>query len=101
MAQRLELHEVLLSIQDNGNVYFQPDSNVRMKYPCIVYHRDTESVGYADNKPYRRKQSYTVTVIDRNPDSPVLDKIGDLPLCRKLSFFVQDNLNHDVYNLYH
>lgn len=101
MAQRPELHQVLLDIQTNGNVYFQPKSNIQMEYPCIVYHRDTESVSFADNRPYRKKQSYTVTVIDRNPDSPILDVLSDLPLCRKLSHFVKENLNHDVYNLYY
>lgn len=95
---RLELHEILRSIAPN--VYFQPPSNVIMKYPCIVYNRDDADIAYADNSPYRSYKRYQITVIDRSPDSLLPDKVGALPLTSFENFFVADDLNHDVYKLY-
>jgi hypothetical protein len=41
-----------------------------------------------------------VTYIDRNPVSPVPDKLADLPMSTFERFFTAGNLNHDVYNIY-
>lgn len=100
MAQRLELQAVLTSLLGSEYVYFQPPPDIQLQYPCIVYNRDNEDVGFADNKPYSRMKRYSVTVIDRNPDSAIPDKIGALPLCTYNRFFTADNLNHDVYTLF-
>lgn len=43
---------------------------------------------------------YTVTIIDRNPDSAIPNKVAELPLCSFNRFYTADNLNHFVYNLY-
>lgn len=100
MAQRLELQELLVSLLGSTNVYFQPPPNVQMEYPCIVYHRDYELFRHADNFPYNKTKRYLVTVIDRDPDSAIPDKVGDLPLCVFDRFYTADNLNHDVYKLF-
>lgn len=71
-----------------------------MKYPCIVYVRDKINTVFADNKPYKHKTRYQVTVIDQNPDSEIHYKVGELPLSSYDRFFTADNLNHDVYNLF-
>jgi hypothetical protein len=44
---------------------------------------------------------YQVTLIDRNPDNPVRDTIAALPMTLYQRFFVADNLNHDVFYIYH
>jgi hypothetical protein len=72
-----------------------------MVYPCIVYHRDTARSQFADNSPYRYTKHYQVTVIDRNPDSEIPDRVAHLPLCTHSRFFTADNLNHDVFSLYY
>lgn len=82
------------------NVYFQPPASIRMTYPAIVYKRDGDNTVYADNANYRNKKRYMVTVIDRNPDSDIPDKIKKLPYCRFSRHYSADDLNHDVYNLY-
>jgi hypothetical protein len=71
-----------------------------MKYPCIVYNRDEAVTKFADNSPYRYTKRYQVTIIDRDPDSDIPGKVAALPQCLFNRFFVADNLNHDVYNLY-
>jgi hypothetical protein len=101
MGQRLDLQEILEDILESPNVYFQPPPNVTMQYPCIVYGRDGASRISADNAGYRRVQRYQVTYIDRDPDNPVVEKLGLLPLCTDSRSFVADGLNHDVFELYY
>ena len=100
MGQRLQLHEIFVEILGSTNVYFQPPSNVEMKYPAIVYGRDYATTQFAGNLPYRHMKRYQVTYIDSNPDSPVPDKIAELPMCVFTRHFKADNLNHDIYNIY-
>jgi hypothetical protein len=100
MAQRLELHALLVSISEIDNVYFQPPPTLQMKYPCVVYRRDYELFNHADDLAYLRRKRYLVTVIDSNPDSNIPDKIAELPLCTYDRFYTAENLNHDVYKLF-
>lgn len=71
-----------------------------MQYPCIVYQRYNALTVFADNSPYRRTKRYQVTVIDADPDSAIPDEVAKLPMCTHNRFFVANNLNHDVFNLY-
>lgn len=100
MAPRVELQAVLETIAGNSNVYFQPPANVQMEYPAIVYKRQNADTEFAGNAPYKYMKRYQVTVIDRNPDSSVPDKVAALPTCVFDRHFVANNLNHDVFNLY-
>lgn len=100
MAPRLSLQALLTALLGSSNVYFQPPPSLAMNYPCIVYKRDDVNTEFADNKPYKHKKRYQVTVIDRDPDSVIPDKVAALPMCVFDRFFTADNLNHDVYNLY-
>ena len=98
MAPRLQLHEIFETFV--ANVYFQPPANVEMQFPCIVYSRDGSETVHADNEPYRSIKRYQVTVIDRNPDNDLTDKVEKLPTCRFDRWFALDNLNHYVFNLF-
>lgn len=100
MGQRLQLQSLLEDILGSRHVYFQPPANVQMVYPCIVYQRDYADTKFADNGPYRYTQRYQVTVIDRDPDSGIPEKVAALPLTTFSRFFVADNLNHDVFVIY-
>lgn len=97
---RLQLHQVLKETSGIDNVYFQPPNNVAMEFPAIVYQVDNRRTEYANDKPYSHRKRYQVTVIDRNPDSDIPDKVADLPLTSFTRFYVVDNLNHHVFNLY-
>lgn len=100
MGTRLELQTLLETVLGSGNVYFQPPETLKMQYPCIVYNRDYAITNFADNKPYANTKRYSVTVIDRNPDSLIPDKIADLPMCLFVRHMTVNNLNHDIYNIY-
>lgn len=98
MGLRLDLHELLSEF--TSNVYFQPPTNIQLKYPCIVYERDSANTQFADNQPYSYKWRYMVTVIDQNPDSEIPGKVATLPMSLFSRFYTVDNLNHDVFSVY-
>lgn len=100
MGQRHQLQALLEELHGDDHVYFQPPANVKMEYPCLVYKRDDQDTKFADNVPYGSRQRYQLTVIDRNPDSPMIEKIAALPMCSYSRSFVAENLNHDVFSLY-
>jgi hypothetical protein len=99
MAPRLQL-QVLLSGLGAEKVYFQAPSQDKMVYPCIMYNIDDEDAKYADNNPYSRTLKYQVTIIDRNPDTLIREKVAELPMSAFQRFFVVDGLNHFVYNIF-
>lgn len=98
MAARLQLHQLLETF--TPNVYFQPPTNVVLKYPCIIYRRDFADSKFADDIVYDHKLRYAITVIDQNPDSEIPKKVATMPMSLFNRFFTVDNLNHDVYNVY-
>lgn len=97
---RLDLDKILREIMSNGNVYFQPNENVRMKYPCIRYSLYRINSKFGDNHPYVQKSSYQVILIDPNPDNEYVDKLKKLPLCNMDRFYISENLNHYVFTIY-
>ena len=98
MAPRLDLHQLLETFTEN--VYFQPPTNIQLKYPCIIYKRDFADTKFADDKPYNHTLRYAVTVIDLDPDSEIPGKVAALPMSLFNRFYTADNLNHDVYNVF-
>lgn len=101
LERRLELHSKFVALLGSHNVYFQPSSNVQMKYPAIVYERNVIDNKHANDNPYAQSLGYTVKVIDKNPDSEIVKKVAQLPMCRFDRHYVADNLNHDVFTLYY
>ena len=95
MALRLKLHQLLETITEN--VYFQPPTNFRIKYPCIIYRRDSIDTKFADDKPYNHMIRYMITIIDQDPDSNIPTQVSDMPRCRHDRTYTADNLNHDVF----
>lgn len=98
--RRLQLHEILCDILGARNVYFQPPESVRMNYPAIVYGLDSIENTYADDGVYLSARRYSVTVIDEDPDSLIVDKVALLSQCRFNRPYTKDNLNHYVFELY-
>lgn len=106
MGTRLELQEKLentmaeVDERYRKHVYFQPPANIKMAYPCIVYTLEMIDIDYADNGPYKHRNRYAVTVIDKNPDSDIPGKIAMYQLVSFSRKFENDNLNHYVFQLY-
>jgi hypothetical protein len=111
MGTRLQLQTLLESFvkeefpEDSpehaaAKAYFQPPANVDMKYPCIVYFEDYAKTEHADNGVYRFTPRYMVTVIHKDPDNKIKDKVARLPMCLLSRRYTADGLNHHVFNLY-
>lgn len=100
MTSRLKLQAIFENILGSQNVYFQPPASVSMKYPAIVYSRSDMISNFAGNYPYTKATAYTVTLIDKNPDSEYVKKISMLPMCSYDRSYKADNLNHDVFTIY-
>lgn len=102
MDRRLKLHEELCDILGSRNVYFQPPETVKMKYPCIVYERSDGDTQFANNMPYAFALRYTVTLIDADPDNPLIKKLAyGFETCIYDRHFTSNNLNHDVFKIYY
>ena len=72
-----------------------------MKYPCIIYARNPNLKEFANDRSYIIRQGYTVTVIDKNPESLIADNLdNDFVYCSITQHYVVDNLNHTILNLY-
>lgn len=99
MGKRQDLQDLLKTL-GMTNVYFQPPENLKMVYPCIVYNRSGIESEHAGNKPYRSTSQYLVTVIDKNPDSEIPDRVAALPMSTFVRHFSRDNLNHYIFSLY-
>lgn len=101
MASRVDLQRELETLLGSRNVYYQPPESVKMEYPAIRYSRSDIDTKFANNLPYMHKNKYEITVIDRKPDNPVIDKLLKLPMCTYDRHYTADNLHHDVMTLYY
>ncbi len=102
MASRIELNEALVSVLGTRNVYFQPPENVKMKYPCIIYTKNNVRSRYADDLRYASMNEYTLTIVDRDPDSTIAGRLLErFPFCSFSRRYTADNLYHDVLMLYY
>lgn len=100
MNNRLRLHNELLKFVEN--VYYQPPENLKLKYPCIIYNRDTDYRMSANNKKYDNGiKQYNLMVVDLDPDSDLFDRIESYFMMIQLNQrYVMDNLYHGSFKLY-
>jgi hypothetical protein len=108
MDRRIELDDVLrviINITDpidgDSHVYFQPPESIKMKYPAIVYSIDGLNSKHANDRRYASKTGYSVTLIDKNPDSGYVDRILEIPYCRFNTAYPAEGLNHFNFTIYY
>lgn len=101
MSNRLDLQKALESILGSSNVYFQPPSNYAISYPCIVYELSDLKKQYASNIPYSQKERYTVTIIDKNPDSRFISSLSKMAYSSFDRHYIADNLHHYVFTIFY
>lgn len=100
MGLRLELQALFEELLGSRNVYFQPPETIKLNYPCIIYERSSNKAIHANNNPFVLFHKYTVTLIDKNPDTVLPDKLHSLPKTNFDRSFVNDNLYHYVFTIY-
>lgn len=101
MARPLsELQALLAGLDGVQAAYIQPPTQ-GMEYPCIMIERDRlGKIDYADNTKFSLKKSYTITVVDRAPDSLVPDLVEGLQYTEFNRFFRANGLNHFVFQMF-
>ena len=101
MARPLsELQALLKDLDGVQDAYVQAPTT-GMLDPCIMIERGIPSnVSHADNLKYLIYKGYTITVVDRRPDSPIPDLVEALPHAEFNRFFRLNGLNHFVFQIY-
>lgn len=99
MASRLKLHELLKEVIGSNNVYFQPPPAIKLKFPCLVYEIRVIDTKYANNRPYQHNVVYQLTYIDRDPDSPIVMKLADLPQTSWERVYKANEMYHNVLRI--
>ncbi len=100
--KRKELGRLLKEVTGIENIYFEPPSSITLKYPCLIYKRESGDPRYADNKLYRFMVRYQLMHIKKNPDDTLVEELPmRLKNCRYDRTYDADTLNHDVYTLYY
>lgn len=102
MHTRVDLQNELEQFLGSRNVYFQPPSNVHLKYPCIIYDWSKLKPEYADNYIYLHTKGYEVMIIDQDKDSELPDRfLTAFPYISFSRIYPADGLWHFVYTLYY
>lgn len=124
MATRLELHKKLVHLfakdehyrwdpfnfelddvetaiwrEASERVYYQPPETIKMVYPCIIYDLERDDLLHADDAAYHRRKVYSVTIVDKNPDSELPDQLSDMFNAGMERHYTADNLHHFVYTI--
>lgn len=100
--KRQELQQIFEDLLHNRNVYFQPPETMKLNYPCIIYFKNPPSTAYANDKVFKYNQSYTVTYVDKDPDSEIPYTIlTTLRYSRIDSYYRSDGLNHTKLTIFY
>lgn len=97
---RIELQKLFEETIKSKNVYYNPPSNLKLKYSCLVYFLNPSEDMYADDLHYIRNKCYLATYITRDPDDPIIEELSNLPLCAFERAYSSDNLYHAVFKIY-
>lgn len=98
---RLQLHDELTAIEGVVKAYYQPDETVNLLYPCVIYKKTGRSAQFANNSVYKKLYEYKITVVDRDPDSLIPERIEDFQFCTVDRPFTSNNLYHNNFTLYY
>ena len=100
--RRIELQHIFEDILGSKNVYFQPPETQKLKYPCILYFKSNARAWFADDIKYIRRQGYTVTLVEYDPDSDLEERISEaLTFTRTDSYYRSEGLNHTKLTIFY
>lgn len=104
---RQALHDILCGVLEapfpdgKDHCYFEPPAGLAMDYPCIRYAHTNNRDQAADNIKYIKTKRYMITIIDKDPDSEIPNRLEELPYCSMDRKYDADGLSHWVYVLYY
>lgn len=98
MKPRKDLSDIFHNLC--SNVYYQPPTGAKLKYPCIVYTFDNLHKTHADNFGYLMSIKYSVTYMTRDPDDMTKIRIAEIPMSSLDRSSNNDNIYHYYYTIY-
>lgn len=96
-----DLQGIFEKLLGSRNVYYQPPTNLQMKYDAIRFDLSTIDARFADDKRYAKMNCYEAILITRLPEPEVLDKILELPYASLGRTYKADNLYHYPITIYY
>lgn len=101
MDRREELNDIFVKLLRSRNVYYQPPTNLIMKYDAIRYSLSEMQGRYADDMKYSKMKSYDGIVICREPDPQVVEDLSELPYCSFGRPYTAEGLYHYPFTIYY
>lgn len=95
-----ELQEILSSFDGVVAAYIQKPLNVKLTPPYVVHELDGDWVARADNTVYASMNKYTVTLVAREPDTPIFDVIRVLPYTKFDRRLIVGGLYNFIFTTY-
>lgn len=92
--------ESLLKLQGTNNVYYQPPSGEKMDYPAIVYTIIDISNTHANNAIYKQDVGYSITVLDKSPNSIIVQNVSKLATIKFNRAFKSSGIYHTLFTIY-
>lgn len=88
-----DLLEKILGVTTDERVQFQPAEGTKLKLPNLTYRMTDVDASRADNRVYRSRTAYEVTLKDKNPDSKYLSRLRQIPCARFIRFATGNGFN--------
>lgn len=102
MSDRIKLQSELVDLLGSKNVYFQPSTNIKLSYPCIVYELKKFDDRFANDARYNTNRVYQITHVYQRYQNNLQDKLRDsFHFIEFNSSSKIDGLYQDVYTLYY
>ena len=102
MATRIQFRDRLQEVLGVDHLYFQPPSGFKMEYDCCVYKVAHRPAKHADNIRYLNLTQYECTLIFRDPDSDLPQKLmAGFQYVEHNRSFAVDHLNHEIFLVYY
>lgn len=96
-----ELQAAFEELLGSRNVYYNPPEPVKMSYDAIRFKRSSINNTFASDSVYvQLSPTFEVTVITRDPDAPIIEKVSKLPHCRFTTSYVADGLYHNRFTIH-
>jgi len=99
-TERDDLDEKLRAcFSESPHVYYNPPEKLKMTYPAILYFHTGGRNFHANNIVHAQTHGYKITVVDRDPESPLAKQVSKIPGVAQGPNYRADNLYHFTFTI--
>ena len=91
---------MLVDLTSIKELYFEPDSDHKLKYPCLIYKR-VPTPRHANDNVYVYQTVYDVQLIESEFESERFHKMFSIPRCIYDRTFKKDGLYHHNFTIHY